>query len=95
MIHEWKLKWEEMPHKGKSSSGMFRRRPDEIFRTNNRQLISTVTQLRTDVGYFKRYLFKYPTTQSTIPCVIATEDTNRMYDTYSQLAPSSHEREQS
>ena len=33
----------------------------QIFRTNNRALISTVTQLRTGHGYFDSYLYKIPT----------------------------------
>jgi hypothetical protein len=60
MLREWRTTWEVMPNKGRNYTGTFRQRPDEIFQTNNRQLISTVTQLRTSVGYFKSYLFNIP-----------------------------------
>jgi hypothetical protein len=35
--------------------------PDKIFQTDNRTLISTVTQLRTGHGYFNSHLSKIPT----------------------------------
>jgi len=41
--------------------GHFRLKPDKIFQTDNRTLISTVTQLRTGHGYFNSYLSKIPT----------------------------------
>jgi ribonuclease HI len=72
IIREWRTKWEEMPNKGKNYSGTFRQRPDEIFRTNNRQLISTVTQLRTGVGILRAISSTYPTTPATTPCATAT-----------------------
>jgi hypothetical protein len=49
-----------MPNKGRNYTGTFRTKPDAIFLTNKRQLVTTVTQTRTNVGYFRSYLAGLP-----------------------------------
>jgi len=49
------------PERKRIYYGHFRMKPDKIFQTDNRILISTVTQLRTGHGYFNSYLSKIPT----------------------------------
>jgi ribonuclease HI len=57
---EWREVWTAMPNKGRNYTGTFRSKPDAIFLTNKRQLVATVTQIRTNVGYFRSYLADLP-----------------------------------
>jgi hypothetical protein len=61
MREEWRQWWDTIPQKGREYHGHFRMKPDKIFQTDNRILISTITQLRTGHGYFNSYLSKIPT----------------------------------
>jgi hypothetical protein len=49
-----------MPNKGRNYTGAFRTMSDAIFFTNKRQLVATVTQAHTNVGYFRSYLAGLP-----------------------------------
>jgi ribonuclease HI len=57
---KWREVWTAMPNKGRNYTGTFRTKPDAIFLTNKRQLVATVTQIRTNVGYFRSYLAGLP-----------------------------------
>src|ERR1700681_2098676 len=59
-MQEWGERWMRHPAKGKNYVGTFRTKPDQIFTSGNRQLTSTVLQLRTGHGYFRSYLYKIP-----------------------------------
>ena len=68
MIEEWEKDWRSKKlERGRRYGGPFKRKPDVIFETNNRQLVSAVTQLRTGHGYFKPYLYKRNTPGITTP----------------------------
>ena len=56
MVSEWKEWRDSTLQKGTQYFGPFRTKPNIIFRTNNRALIPTVTQLRTGHGYFNSYV---------------------------------------
>jgi ribonuclease HI len=60
---EWREVWTAMPNKGRNYTGTFRSKPDAIFLTNKRQLVATVTQIRTNVGYLLPQLSSGPTQQ--------------------------------
>ena len=56
MVQDWEKWWENLKGKGKEYHGPFRRKPDKIFQSNQRSVVSTTIQLRTGHGYFKSYL---------------------------------------
>ena len=58
MVMEWKEWWDSIPQEGTEYLGGFRLKPDMVLETDNRVLVSTVTQLRTGYGYFNGYLSK-------------------------------------
>ena len=71
MKREWKTVWEsKTTNRGRHYDGFFKHKPDQIFATNNRQLVSAVTQLRTGHGYFRNYLYKIPNNQINTPMCI-------------------------
>jgi hypothetical protein len=59
MFREWQHAWEAR-NKGKHYSGRFQKKPDSFFFTNNRKLVSAITQLRTGHGHFNSYLHGIP-----------------------------------
>ena len=60
-LKEWRQLWGSIPQKGREYFVHFRLMPDKILQTDNRTLISTITQLRTGHGYFNSYPSKTPT----------------------------------
>jgi hypothetical protein len=56
----WRAVWTAMPNKGRNYTGAFRTMPDVMIFTNKRQLVATVTQAHTNVGYFRGYLAGLP-----------------------------------
>ena len=74
MIEEWQQWWDNIPQKGREYYGHFRLKPDKIFQTDNRILISTVIQLRTGHGYFNSYLSKIPTSDIEDRVEVRVED---------------------
>ena len=54
MKKEWRKWWDSTPQKRRGYYGQFRLKPYKIFQTDNRTLISTVTQLRTSHGYLNQ-----------------------------------------
>jgi ribonuclease HI len=61
---EWASIWDSYTSTGTHYEGSLRFKPDIHFASNNRQLISTITQLRTGHGYFNSYLHRIPTTNT-------------------------------
>jgi hypothetical protein len=59
MFREWQHAWEAR-NKGKHYSGRFKKKPDSFFFSNNRKLVSAITQLRTGHGHFNSYLHGIP-----------------------------------
>src|SRR5690554_5944647 len=54
-VKDWQTQWESQKQ-SRNFTGSFRHLPDALLLNNNRRLVSTMSQLRTEHGYFNSYL---------------------------------------